>query len=188
MNWTDIGKTIAKTAPLLGTLLGGPAGAAIGAIVASVVGTEATPDAIHAAIALNPESALKLAQYEGDNAIKLQGMVYAHADKVIDAQTAIAQTDANDRDSARKSAVAGGTAKGVFVLSLGLLSLCLGSEITVLFNGLPAGIPDLIVGRVLGLLDSVALMVLAFHYGSSSNSNHATELLAQAPAIQPASR
>ena len=184
LNWSDIASTIGRAAPLIGTLLGGPAGSVVGGIVASVLGTENTPDAIHAAIAMNPEAALKLAQYEGDNALKLQTMVYAHADKVIDAQVASAATDAGDRASARTSAVQGGTAKGVFALSLLLLTLCLGSEVFVLFRGLPTAIPELIVGRVLGLLDSVSLMVLAYHYGSSSNTAHATELLAKAPAIQ----
>ena len=184
MNWSDISSAVGKYAPLVGTLIGGPAGTAVGSLVAAALGTENTPDAIHAAIATDPAAALKLAQFESDNTLKLQQMVYAHADKLLDAQVASAATDASDRDSARKNAVAGGTAKDVFARSILLLALCLGSEIVVLFNGLPRTIPELIVGRVLGLLDSVALMVLAYHYGSSSNSAHATELLSQAPAIK----
>jgi hypothetical protein len=51
-----------------------------------------------------------------------------------------------------------------------------------LFIGLPDGTPDIVAGRVLGLMDSVALMVLAYWYGTSSGSAQKTELLAQAPA------
>ena len=183
MNWNDIAGAVGKAAPLLGMLIGGPAGGAVGSLIANALGTANTPDAIHAAIATDPQAALKLATFEADNALKLQAMVYAHADKMIDAHVATAATDAGDRDSARKNNVAGGTAKGVFWLSLLLLILCLGSEVVVLFNGLPTSIPDLIVGRVLGLLDSVALMVLSYHFGSSSGSAQKTELLSRAPAL-----
>jgi hypothetical protein len=183
VNWSDIAAAVGKAAPLVGTLLAGPAGAAVGGLVASALGSEPTPAAVAAAVA-DPALALKLAQYESDNAVKLQAMVYAHAEKVIEANVALAATDANDRDSARKNNVAGGTARGVFELSITLLALCLGSEVWVLFNGLPDHLPPLIVGRVLGLLDSVCLMVLAYHYGSSSGSAQKTELLSQAPAIK----
>ena len=86
---------------------------------------------------------------------------------------------ADDRASARKAAVDGGTARPLFWLSLVLLTLTLGSEVAVLFVGYPPTIPDIVVGRVLGLMDSVALMVLAFHYGSSAGSAAKTEILAK---------
>ena len=72
----------------------------------------------------------------------------------------------------------------MFWLSLVLLVGTLGSEIWVLFRGYPKDIPDIIVGRVLGLLDSVAMMVLAFWYGSSNGSERKTELLAQSPPVK----
>ena len=91
MDWKDVGAAAGKFAPLLGTLLGGPAGAAIGALVAGVLGTANTPDAIQAAIATDPSAALKLAQFESDNKVKLQAMMYAHADNLIAAEVATTQ-------------------------------------------------------------------------------------------------
>ncbi len=183
MDWKDIAGAVGKAAPILGTLVGGPAGAAIGGLIAAALGTGNTPDAITNAIATDPSAALKLAQYESDNRVKLQEMLYAHADSLVAAGTAAIQSDAADRDSARKSAVTGGTASELFWLSIILIAVTLGCEITVLFVGLPDTINPLIVGRVLGLMDSVALMVLNFNYGSSTGSKRATELLAQsAPA------
>lgn len=61
MDWKDIAATAGKFAPMVGTLLGGPAGAAIGSLVAVALGTANTPDAINAAIATDPQAALKLA-------------------------------------------------------------------------------------------------------------------------------
>jgi hypothetical protein len=95
MDWKDIAGEVGKFAPLVGTLIGGPAGAAIGGLVSAALGTSNSPDAISAAIATDPNAALKLAQFQSDNAVKLQAMVFAHADKQLDADTAqIAQVNA----------------------------------------------------------------------------------------------
>lgn len=60
-----------------------------------------------------------------------------------------------------------------------LLMLCLGTEIMILMKGLPQGTNELVVGRVLGLLDAIAVTVLAYWYGTSSSSVTKTDLLAQ---------
>lgn len=83
MDWKDLAATVGKAAPLLGTLIGGPAGAAVGGIVASVLGTAATPDAVSQALAVNPDAAVKLAQLESDERVRLQQMTFAHADAEI---------------------------------------------------------------------------------------------------------
>lgn len=83
-----------------------------------------------------------------------------------------------DRDSARQANVAAGTQKALFGLSVVLLVLCLGTEVTVLVKGLPQGTSELVVGRVLGLLDAIAMTVLAYWYGTSSSSAVKTEMLA----------
>lgn len=179
MDWKDVASVVGKAAPIVGTLIGGPAGTAIGALVASALGTANTPDAVQAAIATDPDAALKLRQFEGENNVKLQAMMFAHADNKLAARTAQIQADVADRNSARDASVKGGTASRLFWLSLVLLTATLGTEVTTLFHGLPPDIDPLIVGRVLGLMDAVALMVLAFHYGSSSGSDRKTELMAQ---------
>jgi len=45
--------------------------------------------------------------------------------------------------------------------------MCLGSEIYILFHGVPDHAPELIIGRVLGLLDAVAMMILSYYYSST---------------------
>ena len=84
-----------------------------------------------------------------------------------------------DRDSARKYNTEGGIQRHMFWLSIVLLVLTLGTEIFILFNGYPKTLPEIIVGRILGLLDGVALLVLGYHYGTTSNSLVKTNLLAQ---------
>lgn len=185
MDWKDIGSIVGKAAPILGTLVGGPAGAAIGGLIAAALGTSNTPDAITAAIATDPQAALKLAQFESDNRTKLQEMMFAHSDALIAASTAAVQADVDDRKSARDAAVQGHTSADLFWLSVILIIVTLGAEIFVLFFGAGDKADPLIVGRVLGLLDAALLLVLNFNYGSSAGSKRATELLAQS-APQPA--
>jgi len=141
------------------------------AAVGSLLGvSDATQDKIAQVIAngqLTPEqiSEIKKLELQYQENEKERGFKYA-------------ELAYKDRDSARSNNTAGGTQKMLFALSLVLLLVTLGSEVFVLFNGIPANVPEIVVGRVLGLLDSVALMVLAYHYGSSSGSAMKTSLLA----------
>lgn len=51
MDWRSVGQAVAGVAPELGAALGGPAGAAVGILIARELGTQATPEAVGAAIA-----------------------------------------------------------------------------------------------------------------------------------------
>lgn len=64
----------------------------------------------------------------------------------------------------------------LFWLSV-LLVLCLGTEVALLALGLPVGNSELVVGRVLGMLDAVAMTVLADWFGTSSSSVLKTDIL-----------
>lgn len=72
------------------------------------------------------------------------------------------------------------------LLSALILVAALGAEIAVLFLGYPSAVPEVIVGRVLGTLDAVALMVLQYHYGSSAGSARKDALLSQRSSDPPA--
>lgn len=74
MDWKDIGRTVAKSAPLIGGLLGGPAGGAIGAIVASVIGTEAKPDEVAAVLRTDPDALAKVIEVEAKQKTELTRM------------------------------------------------------------------------------------------------------------------
>lgn len=167
----DLASLLRTLVPTVASALLGPLGGAAISAVGSILGIpEATQESIAAAIQtgqLTPEQVGKLKelelQYQNDE--KERGFRYA-------------ELEFKDRDSARQANVQGGTQKMLFSLSLVLLILTLGSEIWVLFNGIPPNTPELVIGRVLGLLDSVALMVLAYWYGSSSGSFSKTQIMA----------
>jgi hypothetical protein len=91
IDWKDIAKAVGASAPLLGTALLGPAGTAVGSIIASVLGVGASPDEVSAALATNPDAAVKLKQIEKERQVELQGLAVQHAQHAIAAETASIQ-------------------------------------------------------------------------------------------------
>jgi hypothetical protein len=174
---SDWVNTIMKFAPTVATALGGPlAGAAVSELGSLLGLSSATPETVADAITkgkLTPEqlSAIKQLELKYQNDEKERGFKYA-------------ELSFKDREGARQANVSGGTQKPLFWLSLVLLCLTLGTEIYVLFVGYPDTLPDIIVGRVLGLMDAVAMMVLSYWYGTTSGSSQKTQLLAQAEPIK----
>ncbi len=173
MNWLDTLKTLA---PTVATAILGPLGGVAVSALGSLLGVpEATQDKIAEAIQngqLTPEQITKLKSLEAEyqNNEKERGFKYA-------------ELAFKDRDSARQHNVQGGTQRPLFWLSLVLLVVTLGSEVAVLFFGYPTTVPEIVVGRILGLMDSVALLVLGYWFGSSSGSSQKTELLARNPPV-----
>jgi hypothetical protein len=76
MDWSSVGKIVGTVAPLLGSVLTGPVGMAVTAagMLAKALGTEATPDAIHQAIAADPEWAAKVRIAEDNNRTQLESL------------------------------------------------------------------------------------------------------------------
>ena len=169
MDWTTVLKSIA---PTVATALLGPLGGVAVSALGNVLGvSEATQDKIADVIksgGMTPEqiTALKRLELEYQNTEKERGFKYA-------------ELSFQDRDSARKANVAGGTQRPLFWLSLLLLCVTIGSEAIVLFHGYPPETSDLVVGRVLGLMDAVAMLVLSYWYGTTNGSAQKSELLAQ---------
>ena len=178
MDWKDVGKVVGTAAPILGTLLGGPAGALLGGLVSSALGTDNTPDAVQAAIATDPQAALKLATTESDNKVKLQAMLLAHADNELAASTAAIQADVADRDSARKRemAVRDRTTAVLAWIVVGA-SVVLGGLVVFGFVSKDP-VQAALVGAVIGYVFSEAKQVLAYYFGSNVSTARTTELLA----------
>jgi hypothetical protein len=173
MDWTQ---TLKSLAPTVATAFLGPLGGVAVAAVGNLLGvSDATQDKIAKVIQngmLTPDqiSEFKKLELEYQNNEQERGFKYA-------------ELAFKDRDSARTANVAGGIQKPLFWMSMLLLTVSLGSEIFVLFKGYPPEIPEIIVGRVLGLMDAVAMLVLSYWYGTTNGSAQKSDLLAQsAPA------
>ena len=186
----NLGDMIGKIAPMLVSSLV-PGGPFIGMAVSSVI-SALEPD--HPAV---PQIQAAQAAGGAEGALQKitdlfqQGVLQAtHFKAAEDAQKVklaelgyknVADLEAiaaGDRKSARDSSVAGGTAKMLFWLSLLLLGVTIGSEVAVLFLGYPKTVPDIVVGRVLGLMDATTMMVLSFWYGTTSHNQAAQGVIA----------
>ena len=167
MTWLD---TVKKLAPTVASALGGPAaGIAITALGELFGISEPTQDKIKDFVESGKLSAghifeLKRLELQYLNDEKERGFKYA-------------DLEYKDRDSARKASVEGGTLNKLFWFSIWLISTVLISELIVLRYGIPHGVPEIVVGRILGLLDSIAIQVLNFWYGTSSGSVRKTDLM-----------
>lgn len=175
MDWTDTLKTLA---PTVATALLGPLGGAAVSAIGSILGIDgATQEQIKKAVAaksLTPEQISEIQKLELQYQENERERGFKYAELAF-----------KDRDSARQSNVAGNTQRPLFWLSLFLLAICLGSEIAVLFLGNPTGTDDLIVGRVLGLMDAVTMLVLSYWYGTTSGSQQTRDLLAKSAPVNP---
>ena len=166
--WQNVIKTIA---PTVATALLGPLGGAAVAAIGSALGvSDATQDKIKAAI--------EQGQLTGEQVAKLKELELQFQSEEKERGFKYAELAFKDRDSARTNNTAGGIQARLFVMSVVLLVATLGCEAVVLFVGYPKEIPDVLVGRILGLMDSVALMVLAYYYGTSAGSAQKTEIMA----------
>ena len=172
MDWMQ---TVKSLAPTVAAALGGPlAGVAVEAL-GSIFGVSAPT---HDKIA----DVINNSQLTPDHIAEIKKLEMQYKNDEQERGFRYAELAFKDRDSARQANVAGGIQGRLFFLSLVLLVLTLGTEVWVLFKGYPTTIPDIIVGRVLGLMDAVAMMVLAYYYGTSSGSAQKTEIMASSTA------
>jgi hypothetical protein len=160
MDWKSV---LGSIAPTLATALGGPlAGLAVEQL-GKTLGLNANGAL---PTAKDVQAVLESSQLTSDQIAAIKQAEIALKVRMRELDIQEESLGLNDRANARDANVKGGVQKELFYLSLIILLGTLGTEVAVLFHGYPENIPELVVGRVLGLLDSVALMVLAYWYGS----------------------
>lgn len=159
MDWKSI---VSAIAPVLGTALGGPLGGmAMSAVAKAVTGNESAPekDVIKAVTSLSPDALVALKAAENTFAIRMKELDI-DLERINTADTADARKSMSDNKSFTP----------LFSLSVIIIATTFGLEGFAMVHGLPDGVDDLIVGRVLGTLDGATVLVLGFWYGSSHGS------------------
>jgi hypothetical protein len=158
--------------PLLGTALGGPFGGIAAGFIADKLGmSDKTVSAVTDLIksgTMTPEqiTGLKMAELDMQkfietNQIKREQLAY---EDVQNARKLL-----SDTHSLTPS-----------ILTWIIVAITLTAEGALLFNQVPPGVDAVIVGRILGTMDSALIMVLGFWFGANSGSARTKELLAQA--------
>lgn len=175
---------VKKSLPWIGSAAaafatGGPAGllVAVAKGIGSIVGKNVAPtaDSIAAAVAgASPEQLLEMKKLDNDYALQLQQLGYQNAEEIA----AIAE---KDRESARNREVQvkDRTPK---ILAAVIIVACIVVESYVTFAVFHHQTFDtqgaVIIGRILGMLDTSVGLVLAYYFGSSAGSAAKTELMA----------
>lgn len=159
-------------APLLGTALGGPFGGIAASFIADKLGL---PDKTVSAVTdllksgtMTPEqmtgirmAEIDMQKFMEENQLKREQLAYE--------DVASARKLLTDTHSLTPS-----------ILTWIIVTITLAAEGALLFNQIPPGADPIIIGRVLGTMDSALVMVLGFWFGANSGSARTKELLAQA--------
>lgn len=92
VSWEAIKKDLASAAPFIAGLLDvtGPAGAVAGAILSATLGTPSEPDAVHAALAADPQALEKVRLAEINNAGAIRLAMIQNANEQAATNTAMA--------------------------------------------------------------------------------------------------
>lgn len=150
-------KTVAPTLAL-GAL--GPFGPLAAGLLASALGTPAGDDkaAETALLGATPDQLLALKKAENDFTIQMKQLGIAEEKLSFD-------DTANAR--AREMTVKDWTPRIIAYLVIVLVMVAEGS---MFFVGQPHGIDGVVLGRILGTLDSALMLVLGYYFGSSAGS------------------
>lgn len=159
-------------APMLGTALGGPFGGIAASFIADKLGL---PDkTVNAVTDLIKSGTMTPEQVAGIRMAEMDMQKFMEENKLKREQLAYADVQgARDMFTATHSLTPS-------ILTWIIVTLTLAAECALLFNQIPPGADPIIIGRVLGTMDSALVMVLGFWFGSNSGSARTKELLAQA--------
>lgn len=160
--------TLEQLAPTVASALGGPlAGQACSAIAAAFGMAGASQDDIQKAIANG--------QLTSEHIAELKKLEMQYQDNEKERGFKYAELEFKDRDSARGANVSGGIQKHLLWFAVLIVAVSFCAECGVLFFGYPGSVSDIVVGRVLGFLDSVAMLAISYFFGSSHGSMVKTE-------------
>ncbi|GAA5787342.1 hypothetical protein [Chitiniphilus shinanonensis] len=158
MDWKQIVGTVA---PWLGTALGGPLGGLAVSVVADALGlSDKTEDAIKQAISgATPEQMLAIKAADQQFAARMQELGFSN-------QQALAKIAADDRDSARRMAIADGgrTQRNLAYVIVGAALAC---GAGILFAKVQAD--STLAGVVIGYLFNEAGAASAFFFGEAKD-------------------
>ncbi len=153
MNWSDVGKKIVGTLPILAGVLGGPSGQLIGAAVANALGVNNVEE-VAAQLSTNPDAWLKLKTFEAENQLELTKIVMTD------------KADARKREAdLAKSGNTDYTTRNLAYLITASFILCIILLFTPMVNLNDA--EKNILMMLLGVLTKSFSDVIAYYFGSS---------------------
>lgn len=174
MDWQTIVKTVA---PWIGTALGGPLGGMAVEAAASALGvSEKTADAVKQAISgATPEQMLALKKADQEFSMSMQAMGFKQVTD-LEALAAGDRKDARDMQKTTRSPI---PAVLSVVITLGYFSILIG----MMVGAFKVSDSQALL-LMLGSLGTAWGMVMAFWFGTTSDSGRKTDLLAKSGPVK----
>lgn len=160
-------QVLKAVAPTLALAVGGPFGPIAAAAIHVALGTTDDKDAEAALLSATPAQLTALKTAEQDFVVKMR-------DLDIKEEQLVFEDRANAR--AREIAVRDYTPQ---VIAGGVIVVTLIINWLLFTKGIPPGLPEIAVGRLLGTWDSALMLVLSYYFGSSSGSAAARETISK---------
>lgn len=159
---------LSKIAPWLGAAAGGPPAllAMAAKEISEALGYDVPADGEKIATAVTgatQEQLVKLKELDQGFQLKMQELGFSHIQM-------LEQLAVENQKSARTSMVDGGLSKHLFWMSIVILVMTVGTNVFMLLNGTPEGISEVALGRAIGFLENISMIVLGFWYGTSHGS------------------
>ena len=157
-----------KIAPWLGAAAGGPpallAMAAKEISVALGYDVPANKEKLTEAVTgATQEQLIKLKELDQSFQIKMQELGFTHIQ-------ALEQLAVDNQKSARTSMVESGLSQHLFWMSIVILVMTIGTNVWMLTYGTPEGMSEVALGRAIGFLENISMIILGFWYGTSHGS------------------
>lgn len=170
MDWSNLIGTIA---PTIATALGGPlAGLGVEAIGKAFGMEQPTIKKV--------QDALTQGQLTGDQIATLREAEFALRARMKELDIQEEQLVYADRDSARKMQTSNRSIIPPLLACIVVILVCT-AEGSMLFGKISPDVDPIVLGRILGTLDSALMLVLSFYFGSSIGSERKTEIMAYLP-------
>lgn len=162
-----------KLAPTVATALGGPLAGLATSALANALGVP--PEKVN--------DIMQSGQLSGENIAAIKVAELELKQKESDNGFKFAELDVRDRESARQMQIANKSLTPE-ILSWMIVASTIGLEGYVLIFGLPPGAPDLVIGRILGTLDTAFMVVVSFWLGSTISAKLKDATIAQQAAAK----
>jgi hypothetical protein len=132
----------------------------------SVLGYDVEPEktAIEKAVSgATQEQLIKLKELDQAFQTKMQELGFTHIQ-------ALEQLAVDNQKSARNSMVESGLSLHLFWMSVLLLGMTIGTNVWMLTYGIPESMSEVALGRAIGFLENISMIILGFWYGTSHGS------------------
>ena len=167
MDWKT---TLAKLGPVVASAFLGPLAGGVVAAVGGILGIEEPT-------AENIGRAIEDGQLTGEHIAALRQLELKLKAEEGERGFRYADLEFKDRDSARNMSIQT-CAKTPAILTWIIVLIVLGLEGALLFGVKPEGVSEIVLGRILGTLDTSLAGVLGYWFGTTHSSSRKTDIMA----------